>query len=206
MGPVEAPWAQESQGKSTLTARQFFYFYRRRKALQPRATSEHILSVVRNLGYVQLDPINVVAPSHVIVFWNRVGNFQLSDLDRLLCDGKKLFEHWAHAASIVLTEDYPLYYSMMRRYPESLSKSWGAWKARARKWLPEHTELREDNTERAQEGTTATEPIWRSRSNQEKRRRMELWKRCFHNALPPADERRSDGSGPRRKSENRGSI
>lgn len=110
--------------------------------LQPRATSEAILSVVRDLGYVQLDSVNVVAPSHVIVLWSRVGNFRLSDLDRLLWDEKKLFEHWAHAASIVLTEDYPLYYSMMKRYPESLSKSWGAWKARARKWLPEHTELR----------------------------------------------------------------
>ncbi len=106
------------------------------------SASEAILSVILDLGYVQMDPINVVAPSHVVVLWSRVGNFRLSDLDRLLWDEKKLFEHWAHAASIVLTEDYPLYYSMMRRYPESLSKSWGAWKARARKWLPEHTELR----------------------------------------------------------------
>ena len=110
--------------------------------LQARSTREAILSVVRDLGYVQWDPINVVAPSHVIALWSRVANFRLSDLDRLLWDEKKLFKHWAHAASIVLTEDYPLYYSMMIRYPESMSKSWGAWKARARKWLTEHRELR----------------------------------------------------------------
>src|SRR5881397_2297856 len=73
-----------------------------------------ILSVIRDLGYVQLDPINTVAPSHVLVLWSRVGNFRLSDLDRLLWDEKKLFEHWSHAASIVLTEDYPLHYSLMR--------------------------------------------------------------------------------------------
>ena len=106
--------------------------------------SEAIVSVIRDLGYVQWDPINIVAPSHVIALWSRVGNFRLSDLDRLLWKEKKLFEHWAHAASIVLTEDYPLYYSLMRRYPESLSKSWGGWRARARKFLAEHTELRKN--------------------------------------------------------------
>ncbi|HKW42603.1 MAG TPA: crosslink repair DNA glycosylase YcaQ family protein, partial [Thermoplasmata archaeon] len=103
---------------------------------------EGIVSVIRDLGYVQWDPISIVAPSHVIALWSRVRNFRLSDLEKLLWDEKKLFEHWSHAASIVLTEDYPLYYSMMRRYPESLSKSWGGWKARARKFLAEHADLR----------------------------------------------------------------
>jgi len=103
---------------------------------------EAILTVIRDLGFVQWDPVNVVAPSHVLTLWSRIGNFRLSDLDRLLWDEKKLFEHWSHAASIVLIEDYPLFYSMMRRYPESLSKSWGRWRERARTWLPQHAELR----------------------------------------------------------------
>jgi len=103
---------------------------------------EAILSVIRDLGFVQWDPVSVVAPSHLLTLWSRVGNFRLSDLDRLLWDEKKLFEHWSHAASIVLTEDYPLFFSMMRRYPESLSKSWGGWRERARTWLPAHAELR----------------------------------------------------------------
>src|SRR5206468_9995427 len=106
------------------------------------SAADAILSVIRDLGYVQLDPINTVAPSHVLVLWSRVGNFRLSDLDRLLWDEKKLFEHWSHAASIVLTEDYPLHHSLMRRYPESLSKSWGGWRDRARKWQAKNTELR----------------------------------------------------------------
>jgi len=101
-----------------------------------------IVSVIRDLGFVQWDPVDVVAPSHLITLWSRVGKFRMSDLDRLLWDDKKLFEHWSHAASIVLTEDYPLFYSLMKRYPESLSKSWGGWKARARKWLAENKGLR----------------------------------------------------------------
>ena len=106
------------------------------------STKEAIVSVIRDLGYVQWDPISVVAPSHVLALWSRVPNFRVSDLDRLLWVEKKLFEHWSHAASIVLTEDYPLFHSMMRRYPESLSKSWGGWRARARKFLAEHADLR----------------------------------------------------------------
>jgi uncharacterized protein len=98
--------------------------------------------VVRDLAFVQWDPIEVVAPSHVLSLWNRLGNFRLSDLDRLLWDERKLLQHWANmAASVVLTEDYPLYYSMMKRYPDSLSNSWGRQKKEAAKFLAEHGPL-----------------------------------------------------------------
>jgi len=108
--------------------------------LPSRATREHILSVVRDLCYVQWDPIDAVAPSHIIALWSRIGNFRPSDLDSLLFEEKKLFLHQA-PAMIVPTEDYPLFYSLMRRYPESISKSWGGWKVRAKKYLAKH-ELR----------------------------------------------------------------
>jgi uncharacterized protein YcaQ len=110
--------------------------------LPAKPTLDHILSVVRDMTFVQWDPIAVVAPSHVLSFWNRVGDFQLSDLEELLWDEKKLFLHWVNfAASLVLTEDYPLYYSMMKRYPESIGKSWGSRKPNTRKFLAEHREL-----------------------------------------------------------------
>jgi len=107
-----------------------------------KPTREHILSVVRDLCYVQWDPIDAVAPSHVISFWSRIGNFRLSDLDGLLWETKELFLHWTPIASIVLMEDYPIYASMMKRYPESLSDSWGGQKKRARAFLAAHADLR----------------------------------------------------------------
>lgn len=110
--------------------------------LPARATREDILSTVRDLAYVQWDPVSIVAPSHVISLWSRLGNFRLSDLDRLLWKEKKVFEHWTPMASIVLAEDYPLYYSLMRRYPESLSGSWKSHELKAKKFLAEHAELR----------------------------------------------------------------
>ncbi len=107
-----------------------------------RATGARIVSTVRDLGYVQLDPIELVAPAHVLTLWNRLGNFRRSDLDRLLWKEKRLFEAWSHATSIVPTADYPIHYSIMHRYPESLSRSWGYWRDQARRWLRTHAELR----------------------------------------------------------------
>src|SRR5215472_17030554 len=107
-----------------------------------RPKGEHILKVVRDLAHVQWDPISVVAPSHAISLWSRLGDYQLSDLDRMLWGEKELFLHWTPIASIVLAEDYPLYYSLMRRYPDSLSSSWGSNPARTQKFLAENKPLR----------------------------------------------------------------
>ncbi len=111
---------------------------------QPRnPDSDNILEVVRSLGCLQLDPISVVAPSHLIVLWSRLGVFDTSELERLLWSEKKLFEYWAHQASIVLMEDYPLYYHVMRGYPDVFVKPWGsAWRLRAQKWLSANADLR----------------------------------------------------------------
>lgn len=118
-----------------------------------RASTRTIMSVVHDIGCIQLDPVNVVAPSHIIVLWSRVGNFRMADLEKLLWDEKRLFEYWAHQSSIVTTEDYPLYYSMMRRYPESFPKPWGAqWKDKVGRWLTGHTELRRTVLRELQKG------------------------------------------------------
>jgi uncharacterized protein YcaQ len=60
-----------------------------------------------------------------------------------LWEEKRLFLHWVNfAACIVLIENYPLYYSMMKRYPESIGKSWGSRKPRTRKFLAHNQPLR----------------------------------------------------------------
>jgi uncharacterized protein len=110
--------------------------------LPGRGTAERILETVRDLPYVQWDPVSVVAPSHVLSLWARVGSFRLQDLDRLLWTERRLLQHWIPFASVVATEDYPLYSSLMRRYPESLSDSWGTQRARARAFLGKHGDLR----------------------------------------------------------------
>lgn len=110
--------------------------------LQKKATGETILSLVRDICYVQWDPISVIAPSHVIAIWGRIGNFTSSMFENLLWKEKKIFYHWTPIASLVLTEDYPLYYSLMKGYPDSLTKSWGIHAVRAKKFLAGHRDLR----------------------------------------------------------------
>ena len=105
--------------------------------------ADDILEVVRDLGCIQLDPISAVAPSHLIVLWSRLGNYERAYLDRLMWRDKKLFEYWAHQQSIVLMEDYPLFHVMMRGYPRNFVKPWGsAWRLRVEKWLMKNSELR----------------------------------------------------------------
>lgn len=108
-----------------------------------KASKERLLAVVRDLAFVQWDPVSIVAPSHAISFWSRVGAFRLKDLESLLWDEKKLFLCWTPIASIVPTDDYPLHHSLMRRYPDSLSDSWGSQRERARRFLATHADLRE---------------------------------------------------------------
>jgi len=110
--------------------------------LPARPASESLLSIVRDLGYVQWDPVSIVAPSHLLSFWARLGEFRPALLERLLWQDKTLFEHWTPMASLVLTEDYPLFVSLMRRYPESLTRSWGNHRERAKSFLSRHAELR----------------------------------------------------------------
>lgn len=107
-----------------------------------RVTSDSLVDLVRELGYVQWDPISIVAPSHLLSIRSRLGNFDPVVLERLLWDEKKLFEHWTPIASLVLTEDYPLFYSLMRRYPESMSRSWGSQGAHAAEFLRKHASLK----------------------------------------------------------------
>src|SRR5919202_3447620 len=75
-----------------------------------------MLDLIRQLGCLQLDPTNAVARNHLLVLWSRLGSYDRGELDRLLWRDRALFEYWAHAASIVLTENYPIHAYRMRRW------------------------------------------------------------------------------------------
>ncbi len=97
-----------------------------------------IMSLLRDIRYLQIDPTATVAPSHQLVLWSRLGRFRESDLESLRWREKKLFENWAHMASIVLTEDYPLYVPRMRKFAKD-DKVWGR---RLRQWMKDNADLR----------------------------------------------------------------
>jgi uncharacterized protein YcaQ len=96
------------------------------------------MQVVRDLGCLQLDPINVVARSHMLVLWSRIGAFDPAELEVLRWEDRRLFEYWAHAASIVPTDDYPIHSQLMRTYPGGDLPR----RQRMRAWLKENEALR----------------------------------------------------------------
>jgi hypothetical protein len=105
----------------------------------PAADASGLMQVARALRCVQLDPISAVARSHVLVWFSRIGPYDPALIDRLLFHDKLLFEYWAHAASIVLMDDYRLHrYQMVHGLNDDQSE----WAARARAWVETNTDLR----------------------------------------------------------------
>lgn len=94
------------------------------------ATKSDVLRVIRRMGVLQIDSINVVARSPYLVLWSRLGNYQPQWLDELLATGK-LFEYWSHEASFVPIEDYALYRHRMYN-----AESMG-WKY-SKQWVDAH--------------------------------------------------------------------
>jgi len=78
-----------------------------------------VLSTVRRLGFLQLDPISTVAPPQHLVLWSRLGPFDPSELDRLVWQERKLVE-WD--AFLYPVEDLPLLKAFMRRTTRPLDR------------------------------------------------------------------------------------
>jgi uncharacterized protein YcaQ len=95
--------------------------------------------VARALRCIQLDAVAVAgAPSQLLVPFSRLGPYDLRLLDRLLFEDRVLFHYWAHAASLVLTEDFPIHSARMVPYADRDS-------VRGRRiadWLADNRELR----------------------------------------------------------------
>jgi uncharacterized protein YcaQ len=82
-------------------------------------TAADVLSTVRQLGFLQLDPISTVAPPQHLVLWSRLGAFDRDELDRLLWQERKLVE-WN--AFLWPAEDLPLLQARMRRNDRPLDR------------------------------------------------------------------------------------
>jgi uncharacterized protein len=85
-------------------------------------SAEDVLSTVRHLGRLQIDPIATVAPPQYLVLWSRLGNYDRAELDRLLWEERRLFEFKAFIYPI---EDLPLIKALMRA-PWGQAK-WAQW-------------------------------------------------------------------------------
>lgn len=83
-----------------------------------------VLETVRHLGFLQMDPITVVATPQELVLWSRLGAHDRTELDRLLWKERKLIE-WD--AFVYPMEDLPILKARMRRLDRPMDRQVVAW-------------------------------------------------------------------------------
>ncbi|MGW9054281.1 winged helix-turn-helix domain-containing protein [[Kitasatospora] papulosa] len=72
--------------------------------------------VLRRLGAVQLDTISVLARSHELVPYARLGALGRGTVDDAYWSGGRSFEYWSHAACILPVEEWPHFAFRRRAY------------------------------------------------------------------------------------------
>jgi len=105
---------------------------------RPKRTAEGILEVAKDIGCLQIDPINVVSRPHVTIPFSRIGRYDVAEFEKLCWEERRLFTYWAHAASMVPTEHYPIHNLLMRRYARGASK----WAQQSKQWADANAKLR----------------------------------------------------------------
>lgn len=72
---------------------------------------------IDSLGYIQLDPINVLCRMHYLTVYGRIGTYDRDALDRFAWNDndRELFEYWGHQASLMPTSSYALFRWRMER-------------------------------------------------------------------------------------------
>jgi uncharacterized protein len=91
----------------------------------PAARHGGVPALLRRLGAVQLDTISVLARSHELVAYARLGAVGRSSVERAYWHPRTpgAFEYWAHAACVLPLEHWP-YYAFRRRWFRRRGRRW----------------------------------------------------------------------------------
>lgn len=73
-----------------------------------RIDRRHFRRVIKRIGLLQLDSVNVLQRSHYLPMWSRLGGYSIEALDRFTAHSGEMFEYWGHEASLLPVERYPL--------------------------------------------------------------------------------------------------
>lgn len=97
-----------------------------------RVDVRHFRRVMRTVGLVQLDSVNVCVRTHYMPFYSRLGPYNRQSLDAWLNRSGENFEYWAHEAAVLPVERFPLW-----RWKMDEMKPW----RRAEALLAAHPEI-----------------------------------------------------------------
>ncbi|MCT2591324.1 winged helix DNA-binding domain-containing protein [Streptomyces sp. N2-109] len=82
-----------------------------------------VRGVLRRLGAVQLDTISVLARSHELVAYARLGPVGRAAVESAYWSGGRSFEYWSHAACILPVEEWP-HFAFRRRAMRARGHRW----------------------------------------------------------------------------------
>ncbi|MFF4328749.1 winged helix-turn-helix domain-containing protein [Streptomyces sp. NPDC048387] len=82
-----------------------------------------VRGVLRHLGAVQLDTISVLARSHELIPYARLGAVGREAVERAYWSGSHAFEYWSHAACILPIEEWP-HFAFRRRARRARGHRW----------------------------------------------------------------------------------
>lgn len=81
-----------------------------------------VLDMIKKLGFVQLDTIQVVSRAHHHILWSRNQNYREPMLDKMLARDRSIFEHFTHDASVIPMEFLPMWKRQFRRKKEQMDR------------------------------------------------------------------------------------
>jgi len=105
----------------------------------PRAASgkEAVLDIVRRLGCIQYDPLNIVGRNPELVLQARLSDYEPALLDSLLYEDRQLIDGWDKNLSIYRVEDW----SFFQRYRDAAKENLGSDSRPAVSILPQVREM-----------------------------------------------------------------
>src|SRR5262245_29199744 len=87
-----------------------------------RVTANHLRGAIRRLGLIQIDFVHVLTPTHYLVPFSRLGPYKKQLFDDVVYKRREFTEQWAHEASILPMESWPL---LRHRMDTRRVRPWG---------------------------------------------------------------------------------
>ena len=97
----------------------------------------NVLEVFERTNLLQVDSVNVFERAHYLPLFSRIGTYEKSELDNLTGGfNPTLIEYWAHEASIVKTQDLPLFHWRMK------DNRYNDWDTKLGNWITQELQSR----------------------------------------------------------------
>lgn len=84
----------------------------------------HLAATIADLGFVQVDSVNVLERAHHHILFSRSQSFRPRDLSNLIERDRVLFENWTHDASVIPNAFYPYWRHRFAREKTRLRSRW----------------------------------------------------------------------------------